>query len=343
MAGNTEVKVGDKVRSLVTQYDVQEGNEYLVLEAHDDGCVYVYDDSQERFLLLDHEYETLPASVLPVAEATVNYKEGDRVILTKDGKSTTGAAGKLATITAWTDGKIFDDGEYLLKIDPPYDYETLSATREYTRATPDCFMRVSDVSEAREIPGIKSNAAIVAPLTIREGAYYRTRDGRKIGPMGTWCANDRFFFSYGDEENGLWNKDGYAHHEALHESPDLIAEWTDEDEGVLAASGEAVLGDSETDVSAAYKEAIAEATGPDSTVAMSAKAGEMAWGHPNAGFHINVDTASPPIVTVNKGKLVKTPRGYGYELARYERWSWVDTGNSQPVIVATNKLVEVPA
>lgn len=66
-------------------------------------------------------------------------KVGERVRLVKDGRSTTGAVGKLATIEKWSDGTIVDEEEYLLNIDPPVDYKTVSCTPNYTRAKIDCF------------------------------------------------------------------------------------------------------------------------------------------------------------------------------------------------------------
>ncbi len=144
---------------------------------------------------------------LPVAEATGKpaFKVGDRVRLIKDGLSTTGAVGKLATIEAWSDGKVVDNGQYLLNIDGPVDYETLAVRPQYTRASPKCF-------------------ELLAPsLTIETGKFYRTRDGRKVGPMDEWIS-DQFRERAGDGR--YWTVDGVGHNEAKGE--DLIAEWIDE-------------------------------------------------------------------------------------------------------------------
>ncbi|MBY5553765.1 ribosomal protein L7/L12 [Rhizobium leguminosarum] len=99
-------------------------------------------------------------------------KVGDRVRLVKDGRSTTGAVGKTATISSWTGGVLVDTDEYLLDIDPPVDYKTAAVTENFTRATIDCF-------EPLPAPAI----AAPAPLTITAGGYYKTRDGRKVGPI----------------------------------------------------------------------------------------------------------------------------------------------------------------
>lgn len=128
------------------------------------------------------------------------FREGDRVRMVKEGRSTTGAVGKLATIGSW-DGRVMDDGDYLLNIDAPHDdYKTMAVRRQFTRIKPD---------------GIEP-----ATLTIRAGAYYKTRDGRKVGPMEhrhagfTWRNHGevRYVDAEGKHIYGLRNCD-------------LIADW----------------------------------------------------------------------------------------------------------------------
>jgi len=137
------------------------------------------------------------------------YKIGDRVRLVKDGVSTTGAVGKLATIDSW-DGRVMSGKDYLLKIDPPYDYKTLSVSPEYTRATEDCFVAVAD-SNSNE-----------SGLRIEAGKYYRTRDGRKVRPMvrdgKAWTPNNGRHWYNGDGTRYFGEDDGTV----------IVAEWPTE-------------------------------------------------------------------------------------------------------------------
>lgn len=62
-------------------------------------------------------------------------------------------------------------------------------------------------------------------LRLREGGYYRTRDGRKIGPMVRW--NDYSDWPWSDHMtagSNIWNDSG----KNGNEDEDLIAEWQDE-------------------------------------------------------------------------------------------------------------------
>ena len=73
-------------------------------------------------------------------------------------------------------------------------------------------------------------------MKIEEGKYYRTRDGRKVGPM---CDSGHAdcIATNGEFSGGLWNFDGSPHFPHMEEddSPTLIAEWVDEPEtGTLA-------------------------------------------------------------------------------------------------------------
>lgn len=189
--GARRVKVGDRVKSLVTEMDVVAGKEYVVSGACG-NCVIITDDAGEAYPLDTGEW---------AVSDEPRFKVGDRVRLVKDGKSTIGAVGKLATIESW-DGKLMNNGEYLLNIDPPYNYQTLSVEPQYTRAKPDCIEPV---------------------LSIQSGKYYRTRDGRKVGPMRTTA--DRATHNGAD-----WWPNGRAN-STMETSADLIAEWADEPQG----------------------------------------------------------------------------------------------------------------
>ena len=60
---------------------------------------------------------------------------GDRVRMVKDGLSTTGAVGKLATVER---NDRIGANRYLLNIDGPVSYKTLAVNAQYTLATLDC-------------------------------------------------------------------------------------------------------------------------------------------------------------------------------------------------------------
>ncbi|MGH6774745.1 hypothetical protein [Brucella tritici] len=132
MADKQTVKVGDKVRCLVTQLDVCEGATYEVNNVFLDGDIWIIDDVGDRFYLASNEFE-----LLPVAEAT----------------------GKPA-------------------------------------------------------------------LAIETGKFYRTRDGRKVGPMRRY--NDGWLYET-DDHGRMWRDDGMRYYEKSRGGgSDLIAEWIDE-------------------------------------------------------------------------------------------------------------------
>lgn len=77
---------------------------------------------------------------------------GERVRLIKDGKSTKGAVGKAATLVTWDTGTFIDNNDYLLDIDPPVDYRTMSVKENFTRATIDCFEPLLVAAPAQPAP-----------------------------------------------------------------------------------------------------------------------------------------------------------------------------------------------
>ena len=64
-------------------------------------------------------------------------------------------------------------------------------------------------------------------MNIEDGKYYRTRDGRKVGPMVAW--SDYFCADLGTVKERLWWPDGRRGSRAVPNDPnlDLIAEWSD--------------------------------------------------------------------------------------------------------------------
>lgn len=119
----------------------------------------------------------------------IDYKVGDEFVLTDDG-----------------DGKsvYFDDNAGDDRIRPQEEFELLPvAATGTTESQP-------------------------ATLTIEAGKFYRTRDGRKVGPMEPWPLGgwhaDRAPVPL---NGGLWNDNGTAWFDNSEDSPDLIAEWVD--------------------------------------------------------------------------------------------------------------------
>lgn len=180
------------------------------------GDVFTLTDDGERAYFVDNDGDRRSRDRgFELVEQPWQPKVGDRVRLVKDGKSTTGAVGKTATLVAWDSGQFIDNDEYLLDIDPPLDYQTLAVTPNYTRAKIDCF---------EPLPVAEQPAA----LKIEAGKFYRTRDGRKVGPMVAFYDDGRCFASSGTMKGGLWNPDGSAWFTGAEDSPVLIAEWVDE-------------------------------------------------------------------------------------------------------------------
>jgi len=67
----SKVKVGDKVKSLVTQFDVVVGETYPVIEVSAEGGVCVKDNAGDSFYLMSREWEAIPEQT--------PFKVGDRV------------------------------------------------------------------------------------------------------------------------------------------------------------------------------------------------------------------------------------------------------------------------
>ncbi|WP_349506913.1 hypothetical protein [Agrobacterium pusense] len=65
-----------------------------------------------------------------------------------------------------------------------------------------------------------------ATLKIEAGKFYKTRDGRKVGPMAAWHRGG--WASEGEFLTGLWLTDGQPKYSNASDSPALIAEWIDE-------------------------------------------------------------------------------------------------------------------
>ncbi|WP_435654991.1 hypothetical protein [Brucella pituitosa] len=131
-------------------------------------------------------------------------------------------------------------------------------------------------------------------LKIEAGKYYRTRDGRKVGPMRRYVHRDDLFDVVGGGVFGasLWRGNGTAVEE--EDAIDLIAEWVDEP--VKAAAPVAAQQDTS-----------------ELTVKLSFDAAD--------------------VTNAIKSTLLKTNQGYGFEIARHGDYVWVDTGKKVPIVL----------
>lgn len=193
MADKQTVKVGDKVKSLVTQLDVREGATYEVKNIDFDGDIWVTDDVGDRFYLTTDEFE-----LLPVAEATGKpaFKVGDRVKVGGDHPYILSNNNTTGKIIGGNNGR---RGEWEVQLDN-YGGSLSFKTDELKRLS--------------------------SPLTIETGKLYRTRDGRKVGPMRRYSGG----WLYETDDHGrMWRDDGMRYYEESRGGgSDLIAEWVDE-------------------------------------------------------------------------------------------------------------------
>ena len=74
-------------------------------------------------------------------------------------------------------------------------------------------------------------AATPATLKIEAGRFYKTRDGRKVGPIiANWCDNEHWPFLW-PEQTMYYKPNGFSCPGSAHlhrDDADLIAEWIDE-------------------------------------------------------------------------------------------------------------------
>lgn len=199
MTDKQTVKVGDKVRCLVTEFDVRKGELYEVREVQDSGRVWFLDDVSGRFYLEVDEYEPLP-----VADATGKpaFKVGDRVKIGGDHPYILSDSNTTGKIIGGNNGR---RGEWEVQLDN-YGGSLSFKTDELKRLS--------------------------SPLTIETGKYYRTRDGRKVGPMSdegdrAYDTDEKCLAAYINGDHRLFRADG-GRHLFGKAHLDLIAEWVDE-------------------------------------------------------------------------------------------------------------------
>lgn len=103
---------------------------------------------------------------------------------------------------------------------------TRAVSENFTQATIDCFEPL--LVAAPEQP---------AALKIEAGRYYKTRDGRKVGPIGP---NEGGLAEYPWQDNSdwtdCWTTDGRFYNDGTESQHDIVAEWIDEPVAVAASN-----------------------------------------------------------------------------------------------------------
>lgn len=184
-------KQGDRVKALVNGIDYKVGDEFVLTADGDGKSVYFDDNAGDDRIRPQEEFE-----LLPVPDKKPPFKVGDRVRLLTNNNGF-GAVGALGTAKRINCG----DEDCLVH----FDDEFLGDRQWYAKWC---------------------NLELVATLQIEAGKYYRTREGRKVGPMVEFFS-DRYRECDGDGR--WWDKYGVGHMYA--KGDDLIAEWVDEPVG----------------------------------------------------------------------------------------------------------------
>ncbi|TGQ19288.1 hypothetical protein [Mesorhizobium sp. M00.F.Ca.ET.217.01.1.1] len=209
-------KVGDKVRVVTVRphhIDITAGKTYSVARVFADGDIHIFDDVGDKNYIdsrdVEHVYSSNPAAQVdniaaeygvPKSTSKGGFKVGDRVTKASGG---------------WR-----EEG---------YEIKTIESD----------FLHLDDTNGGTVSYKDDGSFVAVAPptataLRIEAGRYYKTRDGRKVGPMREWC--DGIEHPWEDpEESNIWRNDGTSRW-----GDDLIAEWT---EDPVAAAPKFKVGD----------------------------------------------------------------------------------------------------
>jgi hypothetical protein len=189
-------KVGDRVRAIHSSPLglFLAGQEYEVLDVRGEKITAINERRQRDSWGADH-FELLPVAEAP--EDKPAFKVGDRVQIIADSLPWY-RTGEIAEVIRADGG----DNDCYVR----FDTQRMADTRWYA----------------------KWDHLKLAPLKIEAGKYYRTRDGRKVGPVtdrgGYFVANDWHYNSSG--ECGRRGRHNPA--DNWRDDSDLIAEWVDE-------------------------------------------------------------------------------------------------------------------
>ncbi|KAB2716635.1 hypothetical protein [Brucella intermedia] len=193
MADKQTVKVGDKVLS---KYSCHSGGydigDVFTVTKVDGDFIGLVDKNGSDRLRSSDEFD-----ILPVADATGKpaFKVGDRVVALKDSAYSI-KKGSISTV-------VRVDGDY-----------------------------ISIRKENGTFDGWRAEYFALALFTIETGKFYRTRDGRKVGPMSdegdrAYDTDEKCLAAYINGDHRLFRaKDGRHLFGKAH--LDLIAEWVDE-------------------------------------------------------------------------------------------------------------------
>lgn len=258
----------------------------------------------------------------------IDYKVGDEFVLTNDG-----------------DGKsvYFDDNAGDDRMRPQEEFELLPvAATGTTESQP-------------------------ATLTIEAGKFYRTRDGRKVGPMCEFVSGR---YRECDGDGRWWDKYGVGHMYA--KGYDLIAEWVDEP--VAQDTNDNTPPAAERQEPRRFKigdkvRALVDWTwvkaGQEYFVDELDRDGDVWLHHTKHGQAYMADDELELITPVEeaqklksadgsfvmdvtngvltleaaqfdiqpKSTLLRTKQGYGFEIARHGDYVWVDTGQKAPIVL----------
>lgn len=211
-----------------------------------------------------------------------------------------------------------------------------------------------------------------AVLTITAGKFYRTRDGRKVGPMVSngpaaplwpWYASDGDYGNFCRDDGTVHYGDNQPHDD------DLIAEWVDEPVAVAATASNDNAAPAKFDFKVGDKAKtrdgrivtiievdhqsefpFAHDMGEDRYHAVEANGKScIDWDEDDIVEAIETEnTVTPasttgftiPIFDTDGAKLVKTKNGYGFEIARFGNYAWIDTGQTAPI---TLKVADIAA
>jgi len=186
-------KVGDLVRALQDSGlgAFLAGKEYEVLAVRDERITAINERGQ-RDSWGEHHFEHL--QVVKAPEDKPAFKVGDRVRLTTD-KGDGRSSGSIGVIEKMTNSYA------RVLFDAPFN--------GWGETGRNWHAQLSDL--------------VAAPFKIEAGKYYRTRDGRKVGPMKDFGWKDGFPFNDEEVVENYFSPDGKA-----QLGDDLIAEWVDE-------------------------------------------------------------------------------------------------------------------
>lgn len=207
---------------------------------------------------------------------------------------------------------------------------------------------LSDIEPLPVAAEAQPSGQSIGALKIEAGKFYRTRDGRKVGPMEDqgwqdgepWTTNDTMRY---------WSNDGTRADGSHYESDDLIAEWVDEP-AVQAAT---VANDNAAPAKFRVGDRFNYAYANDSWQNLVVERRELVRGEwnywatdPVIGVGCFCERMMKPVAVADSNDnepvatkgLIKTRHGYGFEIARFGDYVWVDTGKKAPETFRASSL-----